>query len=341
MTTGWDQQPGGGWGQAGVKYEEFVDQFERVGKSDATGCMVSCPGTAHANGDRTPSLHVTRGDDGILLKCFAGCDNDEITRLLGLSLRDLYYEPAEPTHRVAFALGKDRLVDSYEYRSHVDNSVWMVVEKWRTADGKKTFKQRGPDGNYTLPPDQKPILYNLPEVVPHCQQGGEVWIAEGERDVETMRAQGLVATTNPMGAGKWRPYYWHWLQGARRVVVVADNDDVGRKHAGAIHDDLVKHGFEVSCVHARQGKDATDHFRWGHLAGDFVPWNPHRIRPLGVRLRRAHGQAVPSHRLVLAGGAVRWPGAARWPTETREVLVGARPGGGGSARQVDHVGDSL
>src|SRR5215211_5928998 len=46
-----------------------------------------CP----AHEDREPSLSVTEGDDGrALLKCFAGCDTENIVSELGLEMKDLF-----------------------------------------------------------------------------------------------------------------------------------------------------------------------------------------------------------------------------------------------------------
>jgi hypothetical protein len=46
-----------------------------------------CP----AHEDREPSLSVTEGDDGrALLKCFAGCDTENIVAALGLEMKDLF-----------------------------------------------------------------------------------------------------------------------------------------------------------------------------------------------------------------------------------------------------------
>ena len=57
-----------------------------------------------------------------------------------------------------------------------------------------------------------------------------VWIVEGEKDVDRLRHRDLVATTNAMGAGKWRRYYDRELQD-RKVAIVPDNDEAGREHA--------------------------------------------------------------------------------------------------------------
>lgn len=45
-----------------------------------------------------------------------------------------------------------------------------------------------------------------------------------------LKACGLVATTNPMGAGHWRIEYASFFLGGH-VVVLQDNDIVGERHA--------------------------------------------------------------------------------------------------------------
>jgi Protein of unknown function (DUF3987) len=59
-----------------------------------------------------------------------------------------------------------------------------------------------------------------------------VVIVEGEKDVEALRSDkiGLDATTCPGGADKWRDEYGQHFQGAS-VVIIPDNDEVGRNHA--------------------------------------------------------------------------------------------------------------
>lgn len=51
-----------------------------------------CP----AHDDRTPSLSIGIGADGILLKCFAGCETDNVAQALGLKLSDLFYTDRQP-----------------------------------------------------------------------------------------------------------------------------------------------------------------------------------------------------------------------------------------------------
>ena len=70
------------------------------------------------------------------------------------------------------------------------------------------------------------LPYRLPELL---ASPASVWIVEGEKDVETLRAIGQVATCNPGGAGKWLPAFSEYLKG-KHVYFAADNDELGQKH---------------------------------------------------------------------------------------------------------------
>ena len=53
----------------------------------ADGYTALCP----AHDDTNPSLSVSERDDGkVLIKCFAGCDTQEVVEALGLEMRDLF-----------------------------------------------------------------------------------------------------------------------------------------------------------------------------------------------------------------------------------------------------------
>ncbi|MGI8854452.1 MAG: AAA family ATPase [Thermomicrobiales bacterium] len=103
----------------------------------------------------------------------------------------------------------------------------------------KRFVQRRPDGKggwlYNLDGVAR-VLYRLPQLLA-ADPLAPVFLPEGEKDVNSLRALGLVATTNPGGAGKWRAEYTAALAG-RHVVILPDNDEKGREHARAVADAL-------------------------------------------------------------------------------------------------------
>src|SRR5262249_39964884 len=57
-----------------------------------------------------------------------------------------------------------------------------------------------------------------------------VFIVEGEKDVETLQGHGLVGTTNAGGADAWNDAYAPFFKD-KRVVIIPDNDEPGRRHA--------------------------------------------------------------------------------------------------------------
>jgi DNA primase len=74
------------------------------------------------------------------------------------------------------------------------------------------------------------VFYRLPELL---GSPASVWIVEGEKDVETLRAINQTATCNPGGAGKWLPAYSQYLRD-QYVYLVPDNDEPGQKHSRAV-----------------------------------------------------------------------------------------------------------
>ena len=104
------------------------------------------------------------------------------------------------------------------------------------------------------------MLYRLPEVI---KATGEIWIPEGEKDADTLAGLGFTATTNPLGAGKWRTDYNEHFRG-KQVVIIPDNDKPGHGHADAIARSI--NGIAASVkvltlpneVNGAKIKDATD-----------------------------------------------------------------------------------
>ncbi|MDP6059456.1 MAG: AAA family ATPase, partial [Pirellulaceae bacterium] len=86
----------------------------------------------------------------------------------------------------------------------------------------------------------------LPELVTSGRDD-LVFVVEGEKDVDRLRDIGLTATTCAMGAGKWSRVDDTPLHG-RRVAVIPDNDDAGRKHASDVAGSLYGHTRDLKIV---------------------------------------------------------------------------------------------
>lgn len=72
-------------------------------------------------------------------------------------------------------------------------------------------------------------LYNLPSLLNATET---VYIVEGEKDADSLQQMGYIATTPPHGAGhKWNSKNYNKFFKNKDVVILADNDDVGKTHA--------------------------------------------------------------------------------------------------------------
>ena len=220
--------------------------------------MARCP--AHEDG--RASLSVGRGtEQPIVLNCHAGCDAAAVLDAIGLTLADI----SAPRDRAAAEMFHgDPVIATYDYTDEHGRALFQVC---RTA--LKQFPQRRPGsarrwgiGNVRRVP------YHLPQLLEAVRAGRVVHVVEGEKDVEAIERAGGVATCNPGGAGKWREQYDEPFRGAE-VVIVADRDEPGRKHAADVAGHLRPVARSVRIAEAATGKDASDHLGAGHGLGEF------------------------------------------------------------------------
>jgi Protein of unknown function (DUF3631)/CHC2 zinc finger len=140
---------------------------------------------------------------------------------------------------------RPRIVTLYSYE---DENGKLRYQQVRLEP--KGFRFRRPDGNggwiWNLHGVTK-ILYHLAEVI----ATNKVFVAEGEKDVETLRDLGFIATCNPGGAGKWADEYSKYLTG-KKVVVLQDKD-------------VAKHATQVRLV--APFDDAKDFTEWMERGG--------------------------------------------------------------------------
>jgi len=133
----------------------------------------------------------------------------------------------------------------YKYR---DQEGMVVFEVVRTKNPKGFYQRRpGPNGKpINGLGGVTPVLYNLP-VLKTADPSVTVWVCEGEKDADRLGSHDLVATTNPMGAGKWRDEYAEVLRG-RPVAILPDNDEPGRQHAREVAQSLQGKAVSVKVV---------------------------------------------------------------------------------------------
>lgn len=217
-----------------------------------------CP----VHGDNTPSLSVSRGNKGVVLHCQAGCEITAVVSTLGLAMSDLFDE--EPTNG---RTERPEIVETYDYCDENGEMLFQVVRMLP-----KTFRQRrrthSGEWQWSIT-DTRRVLYRLPRVVEAVERGHTVFVVEGEKDVHAIEAAGATATCNAGGAGKWRDEYSRCLAGAD-VVVIADKDEPGRRHARQVMASLEGVGCAVTIAEALTGKDAADHLGAGHTLEELV-----------------------------------------------------------------------
>lgn len=288
-----------GDGRHAVNATDRVLDALRARGSRVTGSGRQWSATCPAHEDRDPSLSVTRGQDRVLLRCHRDCALGDILAALGLARSDLYDEPGSPNG------DRPQIVATYDYTDEAGKLLFQVVRMVP-----KTFRQRVPDGNggwtWRLG-DTRRTLYHLPDVLKAVRAGETVYVVEGEKDVHALQAVGAAATTNPGGAGKWRPEHTKQLAGAH-VVIVQDRDDAGRLHAAQVVAELQGTAASVCLVEPAAGKDVSDHLAAGlPLTGlvDVQPPAPPthggtdaaedatvEAEPPALRLRHAHEAVV-------------------------------------------------
>jgi hypothetical protein len=287
-----------------------------------------CP----AHDDHTPSLSITPAADKVLVYCHAQCPLDTILATLGLTRRDLFVHGAAH-HDSAHRNGHRRIVTTYDY---VDAHGVLVHQTVRLIP--KAFRQRRPDpvtpGAWIWNLEGvEPVLYHLPQVTEAIQRDEPIYVVEGEKDAEALRALGLTATCNAMGAGKWRPRYSAALRGAS-VVVLPDNDPPGHQHAREICTVLAGIAGRCKIVPLHTDTLHSDVSDWLHAGGTRTELEAHVEEVPWETGPNAQGQDAPSQ---TAPSALDPVDAAR---QAADRLLQALPTLTGDAKE-DAVLDAL
>ena len=205
-------------------------------------------------------------------ECFAGCGKGDVFAFLertkGKQFKEVLLDLGDE-------LGLPRPVaedcstsarTNYDYLDETGTLLYRVVR----GPGKKFWQQR-PDGNGGWEKNLqgvRRVLYRLPELIARPDE--TVYVVEGEKDANRLHAAGLLATTNSGGAGKWKPSHSESLRG-RSVVIIPDNDKVGREHAVQVAQELLGIAFSVKIVELPNSPPKGDVSDWldaGHTIAE-------------------------------------------------------------------------
>lgn len=201
--------------------QEILNRLEGV-RGHGGQYMARCP----AHPDKSQSLSVGLGKDGrIVMHCHAGCSIEDIVEAMGLQKKDLFaeYSGALPRYDPPKPQGKAQFEREHIYPGGQLKKVIMRKPEggkygcWFHMESGKWVKGR----NNVVPP-----LYTVEPL------DGVIFVAEGEKDVETLCRLGFSSASGADGAGpgKWRKEHTEQLRD-RHVCVLHDNDKVGKDFA--------------------------------------------------------------------------------------------------------------
>ena len=214
------------------------------------GDLVCCV----AHDDSSPSLAVKDKDGKVLVHCHAGCSQRDVIE--ALKSRGLW--PSGENNQ------RPVIVAEYSYTDERGELLYQIVRFQP-----KRFSQRYPDGhgNWIWKKHPRQVLYRLPEIL----EAPIVFLVEGEKDVETLREYGFVATTNAGGVNApWLPSFTQTLAG-REVIIIPDNDAPGKLRALRVARQLLGNVGRLNILELEgSAKDITDWFGQGHSELDLI-----------------------------------------------------------------------
>lgn len=179
-------------------------------------------------------LYIKRTDETILVDCKRGCDPVEILKIVNPFSKEDFKKSVE-----------FKIFREHTYRDKEGKPYAKKV--YYTKDGNKsTYWQRLENNQWVTGLDGlKPSLYQLDKLK---GKHDTVYIAEGEKDVDTLMSMGFVATSPPNGAsGRWLASYTTSIF-ADKVVILIDNDKQGIKHGEKVRKAVSGFGMEAIVI---------------------------------------------------------------------------------------------
>jgi len=255
--------------EIGLSPSDIKNWFEREFhpknvKIDGYQLYCSCPvsGHNHKNGDKSPSFS---------LDCENGCWYCHSTSDSG-NIKQLAEKCGVPTpwH------GRGKIPQRqtiYVYENADGQPIYEVV-RLDDPSGKRIFQRAiSPDGKrINSMRGVERVPYRLSELLEAQKADQTIFIVEGEKCVEALRALGLTATTNSGGAGKWGDCGKYFQEGTN-IIVIPDCDEPGRRHALEVATDLKQRGCHakiLSLPNLQQKEDVFDWLGVGHTKEELL-----------------------------------------------------------------------
>jgi hypothetical protein len=202
-----------------------------------SGWTALCP----AHGDRRSSLSIAEGNNGkVLLKCFAGCDTEEIVAAIGLKTSDLFAgvgnaadkrpigpgltlaQYAEAKNLPLEFLRKQGLSDVYLQGSVAVRIPYLDMNGVAAATRMRLSMAEEP--RFVWKTGSKPVLYGLWRL--SASKSKYVCLVEGESDAQTLWRHRFPAVGLP-GAANWNEQWAELFDRFERIYVVIEPDNGG------------------------------------------------------------------------------------------------------------------
>lgn len=206
-------------------YQTELNDLGKINKEDGWTEHILCP----FHEEKTPSfgVNVTTGQ----FKCF-GCDTKGDIFAFHMEKYGVDFETALDALAKIAGLTQVRFVHpelgvpvkNYGYRD-TDGTILYFVCRFEPKEfrpcslnekGQIIWRVKG----------IKPVPYRLPDFA----DAEMIIICEGEKDADTMRQLGFIATCKPNWTGDWNPDFAEYFNG-KNVVILQDADEAGQKKA--------------------------------------------------------------------------------------------------------------
>ena len=219
-------------------------------------CPCHADGTKY--GKRSLSLHPRYG-----LECFAGCSFRDVVMAIRERAGVHPDRPAPGQRLPQRRRGHRDLGDVVATWTYLDKDGAAIFRVLRTEGPRgKEFPQQHPANSCTNHRGEsckradagwhwgrggaRYVLYRLPDLLT-SPLDEMTFVVEGERCADSLVDLGLIATTSPEGAGRWRDEYAESLRG-RAVCILPDADRPGGDHAADIIMSLLGVAAELRSV---------------------------------------------------------------------------------------------
>lgn len=258
-----------------MTFEDFVGLFPRRKKNSPTDYHVPCP--SHDDDVRDPgkySLHISLKGGRILLKCFAGCDNERILDALSLPAAALFInghghelarvrQAPEVTPTLALFAQLKRIpqgkLEAEGWRNHDDG----IAIPYPTRDGStwrmryRTSLRAGAGFKWDGQKDRPLIPYGRHRL-DAIMEKGELWLVEGESDAVTAWTRGLPALGIP-GNLAVKALTAEDLVGIEKVWIVLEPGASGEGFARSLRKRLIELEYAGRAYAVRlPAKDLSD-----------------------------------------------------------------------------------